>query len=61
MMRLPPPLTMYSLSLWALCGRYLGLAICPAALQLVLFALCPESPRYLLISANREEEARVGE
>lgn len=29
-------------------------------LQLVLFSFCPESPRYLLITANREEEARTG-
>lgn len=38
----------------------LGLAVCPSLLQLVLFAFCPESPRYLLITANREEEARTG-
>ena len=37
-----------------------GLAICPAVLQLILFSFCPESPRYLLITANREEEARTG-
>ncbi|XP_046641624.1 myo-inositol transporter 1-like isoform X3 [Daphnia pulicaria] len=37
----------------------LGLAICPAILQLILFSFCPESPRYLLITANREEEART--
>jgi hypothetical protein len=39
---------------------YAGLAICPAVLQLILFSFCPESPRYLLITANREEEARTG-
>lgn len=39
---------------------YAGLAICPAILQLILFSFCPESPRYLLITANREEEARTG-
>jgi len=37
----------------------LGLSVCPAALQLVLFSFCPESPRYLLITANREEDART--
>jgi len=37
-----------------------GLAVCPAVLQLILFSFCPESPRYLLITANREEEARTG-
>ena len=37
-----------------------GLSVCPAILQVVLFSLCAESPRYLLITANREEEARKG-
>lgn len=36
----------------------LGLAICPAVLQLILLPLCPESPRYLLITKQWEEEAR---
>ncbi|XP_062531122.1 glucose transporter type 1 isoform X2 [Bombyx mori] len=36
----------------------LGLAICPAVLQLVLLPACPESPRYLLITRQWEEEAR---
>ncbi|XP_011494725.1 PREDICTED: glucose transporter type 1 isoform X1 [Ceratosolen solmsi marchali] len=36
----------------------LGLAICPAVLQLLLLPLCPESPRYLLITKQWEEEAR---
>ncbi|XP_046627349.1 glucose transporter type 1-like [Neodiprion virginianus] len=51
----------------------LGLAICPAILQLLLLPFCPESPRsdnpsvtvvrlsyfgYLLITKQREEEAR---
>ncbi|XP_043288937.1 glucose transporter type 1 isoform X3 [Venturia canescens] len=36
----------------------LGLAICPAILQLVLLPICPESPRYLLITKQWEEEAR---
>ncbi|KAJ8666950.1 hypothetical protein QAD02_008612, partial [Eretmocerus hayati] len=36
----------------------LGLAICPAVLQLLLLPFCPESPRYLLITKQWEEEAR---
>lgn len=36
----------------------LGLAICPALLQLILLPICPESPRYLLITKQWEEEAR---
>uniref|UniRef100_W8AU68 Glucose transporter type 1 n=2 Tax=Ceratitis capitata TaxID=7213 RepID=W8AU68_CERCA len=36
----------------------LGLAICPAILQLMLLPVCPESPRYLLITKQWEEEAR---
>ncbi|XP_058837755.1 glucose transporter type 1 isoform X16 [Topomyia yanbarensis] len=36
----------------------LGLAICPAVLQLLLLPICPESPRYLLITKQWEEEAR---
>ncbi|XP_049885250.1 glucose transporter type 1 isoform X2 [Pectinophora gossypiella] len=36
----------------------LGLAICPAILQLLLLPACPESPRYLLITRQWEEEAR---
>ncbi|KAF2880953.1 hypothetical protein ILUMI_25234 [Ignelater luminosus] len=36
----------------------LGLAVCPALLQLVLLPVCPESPRYLLITKQWEEEAR---
>lgn len=38
----------------------LGLAICPAILQLILLPICPESPRYLLITKQCEEEARKG-
>lgn len=38
----------------------LGLAICPAILQLMLLPICPESPRYLLITKQWEEEARKG-
>lgn len=36
----------------------MGLAICPAILQLLLLPVCPESPRYLLITKQWEEEAR---
>lgn len=36
----------------------LGLAVCPAILQLLLLPICPESPRYLLITKQWEEEAR---
>lgn len=38
----------------------LGLAVCPAVLQLILLPVCPESPRYLLITKQWEEEARKG-
>ena len=38
----------------------LGLAICPAILQLILLPICPESPRYLLLNKQWEEEARKG-
>jgi hypothetical protein len=38
----------------------LGLAVCPALLQSSLLPLCPESPRYLLISRQREDDAREG-
>ncbi|KAL1518389.1 hypothetical protein ABEB36_002019 [Hypothenemus hampei] len=36
----------------------LGLAVVPAILQLVLLPVCPESPRYLLITKQWEEESR---
>ncbi|XP_015117075.1 glucose transporter type 1 isoform X2 [Diachasma alloeum] len=36
----------------------LGLAVVPAIAQLVLLPICPESPRYLLITKQWEEEAR---
>ncbi|KAK7865507.1 hypothetical protein R5R35_003209 [Gryllus longicercus] len=36
----------------------LGLAVCPALLQLTLLPFCPESPRYLLITKQWEEQAR---
>ena len=38
----------------------LGVAFIPAVLQLLLLPLCPESPRYLLISKGRVTEARYG-
>lgn len=36
----------------------LGLAVCPAILQLFLLPMCSESPRYLLITRQKEQEAR---
>lgn len=42
-------------SLWPL---LLALTILPAILQTILLPFCPESPRYLLIVLNQEEEAR---
>ncbi|XP_051949332.1 solute carrier family 2, facilitated glucose transporter member 3-like [Xyrauchen texanus] len=41
--------------LWPL---LLALTILPAILQCLLLPFCPESPRYLLINLNKEEEAR---
>ncbi|KAJ0000523.1 hypothetical protein NQD34_012365 [Periophthalmus magnuspinnatus] len=41
--------------LWPL---LLALTILPAVLQTVMLPFCPESPRYLLISLNKEDEAR---
>lgn len=38
----------------------LGVAFIPAVLQLMLLPMCPESPRYLLISKGRINEARYG-
>jgi SP family facilitated glucose transporter-like MFS transporter 1 len=38
----------------------LGVAFIPAVLQLLLLPMCPESPRYLLISKGRITEARYG-
>ena len=43
---------------WNLC---IGLAVVPAVLQMLLLPMCPESPRYLLITRQREDEARRGE
>ncbi|XP_074540443.1 solute carrier family 2, facilitated glucose transporter member 3 [Halichoeres trimaculatus] len=42
-------------TLWPL---LLALTILPAILQSVMLPFCPESPRYLLIVLNKEEEAR---
>ncbi|XP_029308175.1 solute carrier family 2, facilitated glucose transporter member 3 isoform X1 [Cottoperca gobio] len=42
-------------TLWPL---LLALTILPAILQSILLPFCPESPRYLLIVLNQEEEAR---
>eukprot|EP00095_Tigriopus_kingsejongensis_P005478 maker-scaffold491_size156641-snap-gene-0.27 protein:Tk05478 transcript:maker-scaffold491_size156641-snap-gene-0.27-mRNA-1 annotation:"glucose transporter isoform x" len=36
----------------------LGIAIFPSLLQMVLLPFCPESPRYLLITKQRENQAR---
>lgn len=44
-----------SQSLWPL---LLALTVLPAVLQCVMLIFCPESPRYLLITLNQEEEAR---
>lgn len=45
-------------SLWPL---LLALTILPAVLQTIMLPFCPESPRYLLIVLNQEEEARKGQ
>ncbi|XP_059423591.1 solute carrier family 2, facilitated glucose transporter member 3 isoform X2 [Carassius carassius] len=44
-----------SQSMWPL---LLALTAVPAVLQCVMLIFCPESPRYLLITLNQEEEAR---
>ncbi|KAL6461253.1 hypothetical protein MHYP_G00312190 [Metynnis hypsauchen] len=41
--------------LWPL---LLALTVVPAVIQCLLLPFCPESPRYLLINLNQEEEAR---
>ncbi|KAJ0066359.1 hypothetical protein NL108_011121, partial [Boleophthalmus pectinirostris] len=41
--------------LWPL---LLALTILPAVLQCIMLPFCPESPRYLLINLNKEDEAR---
>ena len=38
----------------------LGVAVFPSALQMVLLPMCPESPRFLLITRQRENQARAG-
>ncbi|XP_047454219.1 solute carrier family 2, facilitated glucose transporter member 3-like [Mugil cephalus] len=42
-------------TLWPL---LLALTVLPAVLQTIMLPFCPESPRYLLIVLNKEEEAR---
>lgn len=44
-------------TLWPL---LLALTAIPAVLQSIMLPFCPESPRYLLIVLNQEEEARQG-
>ncbi|KAG7469311.1 hypothetical protein MATL_G00127710 [Megalops atlanticus] len=44
-----------SATLWPL---LLALTALPAVLQTIMLPFCPESPRYLLINLNEEEEAR---
>ncbi|KAM9839031.1 solute carrier family 2, facilitated glucose transporter member 1-like [Aulostomus maculatus] len=44
-----------SQQLWPL---LLALTIAPAVLQCILLPFCPESPRFLLINLNQEEQAR---
>lgn len=44
-------------NLWPL---LLALTILPAIVQSIMLPFCPESPRYLLIVLNKEEEARKG-
>ena len=41
-------------------GLILGIAVVPAAMQLIMLPICPESPRYLLITLRQEEKARKG-
>uniref|UniRef100_A0A6A7FSS2 Glucose transporter 1 n=1 Tax=Hirondellea gigas TaxID=1518452 RepID=A0A6A7FSS2_9CRUS len=36
----------------------LGLSIVPALLQMVMLSVCPESPRYLLLTLRQEENAK---
>ena len=44
-------------ALWPL---LLALTALPAVLQTIMLPFCAESPRYLLISLNQEDEARKG-
>ncbi|GIX67833.1 glucose transporter type 1 [Caerostris extrusa] len=41
-----------------LLSQVLGISVIPAVLQLMILPLCPESPRYLLISKQEESLAR---
>lgn len=45
-------------ALWPL---LLALTAIPAVVQCIMLPFCPESPRYLLITLNQEEEARKGQ
>jgi len=38
----------------------LGIALTPSVLQMLLLPVCPESPRYLLITKKQESSARAG-
>ena len=38
----------------------LGISLFPSVLQLALLPICPESPRYLLITKQQEQAARAG-
>ncbi|XP_039675880.1 solute carrier family 2, facilitated glucose transporter member 1-like isoform X1 [Perca fluviatilis] len=44
-----------SAKMWPL---LLALTVAPAVLQCILLPFCPESPRFLLINLNKEEQAR---
>ena len=44
-------------NLWPIC---FGVAAVPAVIQLATMPFCPESPRYLLINRNKQEEAEKG-
>ena len=44
-------------NLWPICFAFNAV---PALFCLVLFPLCPESPRFLLIKKNDEDGARKG-
>uniref|UniRef100_A0A8C1D4V3 Solute carrier family 2 member 3a n=1 Tax=Cyprinus carpio carpio TaxID=630221 RepID=A0A8C1D4V3_CYPCA len=48
----------YLLGSYKLWPVLLALTVLPAVLQCILLPFCPESPRYLLINLNEEEQAR---
>lgn len=48
----------FGLSRWDV---LLGLSVVPCIVQLVLLPPCPESPRFLLLSANQEAKAIRGD